>query len=77
MIERTPEISLQPSTDQAFKLLVEKEGIAALSDRTYIIDYLDDEEECNWKLIPETLFMSTFGVGLPKNSPYTDIFSKR
>ena len=48
----------------------------SMSDQTSLLVKALREDRCDWVFMPELFYPTGFGLALPENSPYRDIFSQ-
>ena len=68
--------SLVADVDEILNIMADP-SITTILEKNYLIGKLYEtyRNECNWVVLPEILFTSHAGIGLPKSSPYFDRFS--
>ena len=75
-ITAKPDSLASTTTVGVRKMFSDDAKYVAMSDQTSLLVKALREDRCDWAFMPELFYPTGFGLALPENSPYRDIFSQ-
>ena len=75
-ITAKPDSLASTTTVGVRKMFSDDAKYVAMSDQTSLLVKALTEDRCDWAFMPELFYPNGFGLALPENLPYTDLFSQ-